>query len=341
MAFETGVPVTLDGLLQDIVTFAVANAGFTEMTKITTGLPAGNTTDMYILEKNGIYWWFLGMQRTDADFGTYGEIDCRMMLTLPTVSNMETEADGTYRKSRYALLNRPSGPYTNSFLYSATGDSVSLVLEITPGVFTHMSFGTVNKFGTWTGGEFLTGESIYMYNAYSVANGFQASWNSVITNYGSMAFDNGYNSGYYVNGLFSYVYHPVNSYGDNRDFAMIRGGAVSAGVPDYNQRARFQGCYYDGSSGDSLIQPLMYRSPNSFNQRAGLFPTYLMLYDEVSQRWLLAGHVEGVRHLRIDLLTPKETIEVEWDIYPHYQKTGDQMVAPISGPFGLAYRKVT
>lgn len=340
MAFETGIPTTLDGLLQDVVAFAVANAGFTEMTKITTGLPAGNTTDMYILEKNGIYWYFIGMQRADADFGTYGEIDCRMMLTMPTVANMETQTDGAYRKSRVALLNRPSGPYTNYWLYSATGDSVSLALEITPGIFTHMSFGTVNKFGTWTGGEFLTGEMFYMTAAYSAASGFQDYW-AVPGGYGQMSFCTGYHYSYSTLGFFGYVYHPVNSYGDHRDFAAIAGGAISSSAPWFNQRARFQGCYTDASAGDSLIQVLMQRSPNAFNERTALFPTYLTLYDEVSQRYILAGHVEGVRHARIDLLTPKETIEVEWDVYPHSQKTGDQLVAPISGNFGLAYRRVT
>lgn len=341
MAFETGTPTTLDGLLQDLVAFAVNEAGFTEHTKITAGLPAGNTTDMYILSKGGIYWWFLGMQRTDADFGTYGELECRMMLVLPTVANMETEASGMYRKLKVALLNRPSGPYTNYWLYSATGDSVSLVLEITPGVFTHMSFGAVNKFGAWTGGQYLTGETCYMANAYNAASGFGTTWNTFISNYAQMAFDTGYAQSYYSQGHVGYVYNPVNSYGDNRDFALIRGTTPVSGTPDYYQRARFQGCYQDSASGDSLIQRLMHRSPNSFNQRSGLFPTYLTLYDQTSQRYLLAGHVEGVRHVRIDLLTPKETIEVEWDIYPHYQKTGDHMVAPVSGNFGLAYRRVT
>ena len=341
MAFETGTPTTLDGLLQDIVTFAVNNAGFTEETKISAGLPAGSTTDMYILRKGGIYWWFLGMQQTDADFGAYGEIECRMMLVLPTVANMETQADGMYRKLKVAVLNRPAGPYSNSWLYSASGDSVSLSLEITPGVFTHMSFGNVSKFGTWTGGEFLTGETMYMVNSYSASQGFGANWNSVISAYGQMAFGTGYAQNFYSQGHCAYVHHPVNSYGDHRDFAIVNGGSIGASTPFFSQRARFQGVYADSTSGDSLIRKLMYRSPNAYNGRAGLFPTYLTLYDETSGRYLLAGHVEGVRHIRMDLIAPKETVEVEWDVYPHFQKSGDQMVAPISGNFGLAYRRVT
>ena len=341
MAFETSVPATLDGLLQDLVAFAVNNAGFTERTKITAGLPAEATTDMYILQKGSIYWWFIGMQQSDADFGTYGEIECRMMLVLPTVANMETQADGMYKKLKVAVLNRPTGPYSNSWLYSASGDSVNLALEITPGVFTHLSFGNVSKFGTWTGGEFLTGETFYMGSAYSAAQGFTTTWDTVISTWGQMAFGTGYSLYNYSRGNCGYVYNPVNTYGDHRDFAIINGGTVSGSVPYYDQGARFQGCYADTDAGNSLIQKLMYRSPNAYNGRAGLFPTYLTLYDAVSQRYILAGHVEGVRHIRMDSIAPKETIEVEWDVYPHYQKTGDQMVAPISGPFGLAYRRVT
>lgn len=277
------------------------------------------------------------MQRSDGDFGTYGELDCRMMLTTPTTGNMETQADGTYRKGRVALLNKPSGPYTKYHLYSATGDAVGLVLEITAGVYTHLSFGDVNKFGTWTGGQFITGEMISMGSAYSAAAGFSTDWADRIQ-YIQMAYDFGVSQYNYE--YMGYVYHPVNSYGDYRDFAPIAGGNVSGSAPWFNQRARFHGVYSDGTTGNSLLQQLMYRSPNSYNDRAALFPTYLTLYDDVSQRNILAGNVEGVRHLRIDNLDPAETVEVEWDVYPHFQKSGDQFVAPISGPFGLAYQRV-
>lgn len=339
MAFETGIPATTEILLQNTVAFAVANAGFTEVTKVTTGLPADNTTDMYILEKGGIYWWLLGMQRSDADFGTYGEIDCRMMLTTPTAGNMLTLSLGAYERTRVSTLNRPSGPFSNYWLYSATGDAVSLVVEITPGVFTHLSFGDVTKFGTWTGGQFLTAETLNMGPAYTVANGFADDWGSVIVSYSNMAFDHGYHGSYIPSGYHGFVYNPVNSYGDQRDFAPIN-NSTSASAPYYSQRARFEGVYHHSTSGSSLLQYPMTRSPNAFNGRAALFPTYLLLYDPILQKDVLSGHVEGVRHVRITDITPKETVEVDWDIYPHRQKSGDKFVSPISNHFGLAYRRV-
>lgn len=46
-----------------------------------------------------------------------------------------------------------TGPFPNLYLFSnATGDYVHVVLEIFAGVFRHMLFGNLTKFGTWTGG---------------------------------------------------------------------------------------------------------------------------------------------------------------------------------------------
>jgi hypothetical protein len=267
-------------------------------------------------------------------------LDSRMMLEVPTAANRESGL-GQYRECKFMMLNRPNGPYTNYFLYSATGEAVSVILEITPTVFTNWHFGNITKFGTWTGGEFLTGEQFYMWIAYSSSQGFSTTWNSIASSYGVQSFPWGYQTQY--PDYMAYVYNPVNSYGDYRDFAPTIGGSThppASGAYNYSQRAQFHGVYQDSASGNSLIQQLMYRSPNAWNNRTALFPTYLTLYDEVSQRYILSGHVEGVRHIRMDLIDPKETVEVEWDVYPHYQKSGDQMVAPISGPFGLAFKRV-
>jgi hypothetical protein len=55
---------------------------------------------------------------------------------------------------------------------------------------------------------------------------------------------------------------------------------------------------------------------------------------------MIVGHVDNVKILNIDLISPKETIEVEWDIYPISQKAGDNAVAAITGNVGLAYKRV-
>jgi hypothetical protein len=54
------------------------------------------------------------------------------------------------------LWNKDDGPFTNYWFYS-NGNNCLVVVEVVPNVFTHWCFGVLDKFSTWTGGEFLAG----------------------------------------------------------------------------------------------------------------------------------------------------------------------------------------
>lgn len=61
-----------------------------------------------------------------------------------------------------------AGPYTSLHLFGSTSpdpDVVYCVLEYTPGIYRHFAFGNVEKFGTWTGGEFVSGHQWTRYNS--------------------------------------------------------------------------------------------------------------------------------------------------------------------------------
>lgn len=330
MAYETGTASDLDDLLDKMVDFAVANAGFTEITQIGG---TGKQSDMYILQKGSIYWWFLGDSTTLSGYGTNGWIDARMMNTTPTLSNLRNTSYAQYYDTRAQLWNRYNGPYTNYFFYS-NGGSVQVVVEVTPLVFSHLSFGVVDKFGTWTGGEFLTGS--YMgTSGWYVSGGY---WYDDIALYGSNPFAEKDIQHSSTRGP-GYVYYPQGSYGDYRDWAPLTTYVVN------NQQAKFGAPHEIPTStyqilDNSLVDVLLYCSPNTFNSRAGLFPTYLQLYEASSQRYQLLGHVENAKVLNMELLDPKEVVELEWDVYPIFQKAGDSAVATVSGNIALAYKNV-
>jgi len=332
MAFETGTSSSLDDLLTKMVAFAVANAGFTEIAKVTG---TGEQSDMYILQKGSIYWWFLGDSVAVTDYGTNGWLSMKMMNTTPTLGNRNTISFGQQYETRAQLWNRHDGPYTNYWFYSsASGNSVQVVVEVTPLVFTHWSFGLPEKFGTWTGGEFLTGSYLHWQGGW---NGTTDEWTGSIQNYGNVPFPEGASS-LSVNYGPSYVYYPQASAGNYLDWA-----AASNTIAN-NQRLK-GAVPHEIPPNASLIlnrlyEILLYCSPNAFNSRAALLPTYFQLYQQSSARFNMLGHHENVKVLNIDLIDPKSTIELDWDVYPIFQKGGDAAVANITGNIGLAYRRV-
>lgn len=330
MAFETGTATDLDDLLTKMVAFAVAQAGFTEITKITG---TGEQSDMYILQKGSIYWWFLGDSTTVTDYGTNGWVDMRMMNTTPTLGNRTSTSYAQQYNSRAQLWNRYDGPYTNYFFYT-NGNSVNVVIEVTPLVFTHWSFGVMDKFGTWTGGEFITSSYLHWQTGWNQTND---EWTGGISSYGAIPFNQG-NISSGTNKGTGFVYFPQSSMGDYRDWAPI-GSTVTS-----SQRA-YSVCPHEvpGTSYDIFHEPmeiLIYCSPNSFNGRAALFPTYFFLLQaSTSTRYAMLGHVDNVKILNMLSIDPKETIELEWDVYPIFQKAGDPAVAAVTGNVALAYKR--
>lgn len=336
MAYETGTASSLNDLLQTLVTFAASNAGFTEITKV-TGI-ANSNSDMYILQKGSIYWYFIGFERTLTNYGTYGYIDCRMMTVEPTAANRNTLSLGQPINTWVGLFNRPSGPYTTYYLFTDV-TAVHMAVEVTPGIYTHLSFGSVDKFGTWTGGEYLSGEHSARSN-YSPTTGFENYNTSISSGRSSLIMQGNYDS---ITSLSdsarpTFIYNPVNSRGDNRDFTPVN---ISIDSDFDNQAAAFTGSPDNYSGTGSILNNLLINSPNAFNQRSALLPTYLRLWDPNSSRWILAGDVPSVKIVNTQLIDPAEVVEVTWQVFPNVQKAGDQMIAPVTGNAGVAYQRVS
>ena len=331
MAFTGPVPkATMDQMLSDLIDFAVAEAGFTNEGKV-SAIGGNIITDFYRISKNGIYWWFLGSTFTVSPFpSTVATIQCRMMLTLPTLANRSTLSlgqDTTCEMNTWTVTN---GPFIASNMFT-DGTSVFMVVETLSGVFTHLAFGEVTKFGTWSGGQYLTAQS---HRSYSTTVG----WSLVSS--ASYVFD-AESSDTVRAGA---VYFPINSNGNNTDFVM-----ECANFTSFTERScKFASIGDDDlddiASGyrqlEGLSGILLWATPNSVNNRAPIIPVYLTIREPATNNVIVAGHVPNVGVIRVDNIQPREIVDVEWQVYPHVRKAGADFVAPITGRTGMAYKRI-
>jgi hypothetical protein len=327
MAWETGIASDLDDLLDQMCAFAVAEAGFTEITQIGS---TGRQSDMYILQRGSVYWWFLGNIQTLTNYGDNGFIEARMMTTQPNLGNRTTLSLGQRALTKAQLWNRDDGPFTNHWFYS-NGQNVAMVVEVVPNVFTHLVFGVATKFGTYTGGEFLGGTMMGS-SGWSQSISEWLIGTTAFGNYGSYPF--AYDQGNSTYGA-GYHYFPQDSYGDYRDFAIFESSNVDTqhciGSMTYNMVST--------PAQNILTGDLLRYSPSAYNSRAVLVPPYFWQYDTASGRRMCLAEVDNIRLLNMNLITPKETVEVKWDVYPIFQKDGDPGVATITGDAAYAYER--
>ncbi len=186
------------------------------------------------------------------------------------------------------------GPHTQFFLFegaTGAGRYLHVVVEGTAGVYFHMWMGTIEKAGTFTGGQ---------YTAASYAeNANQVQWPGQFaptTTRGTQwfRFDNAFTSG-------------------------------SPGWREMNWFAFFQG------SGTSLPAGVYEGGLNEFNQRTPFSPILCPFWANdtpsiISTNWKLAGHIPDCRLVSMDGREPGETITLgsdTWHIFPVHRKTTD------------------
>jgi hypothetical protein len=321
MAYSGPTPVaTLDEMLQALVTWAVVNAGFSGIGAVVP--PTGATTDfMYYISKDGFYWYFYGGMQLIGGVND-GFIGFRAQTAVPSATNYNSPTYGPNQVTRAQVWRNISGPYTN-YNFFTDGNSVHVVLEVSTNVFSHFSFGKVVKFGTWTGGEYTTAWYSTSWSDYPpVGYGFSN---------GTVPFEGGSNNSAYS----GFVRYPYDPHGDYRDWAKIGSSEVD------NQLARFMtlGSVSPSVYNSVLSGPLFWCGANSINQRAAMVPQYLQLHHEGMNSLFLAGYVDHVKFLNMEVITPKDIVETEWEVFPLIQKSGDMTVAPVTENLALAYRR--
>ena len=322
MPFTQTAATTINDVISQVCQYAVDHAGFTWENSTTVG---GNT--VYRISKGGIYWSFRYDTNTTTG-GTQYRIKCWMTTSL--VTNVDpTFLVGQRTPSSVSFWNFP-GPFPALYIYTE-GTCIHMVLEVTTGVFTHMSFGKITKIDTFIGGEYLTGNSV----EYRPSNGTWYPYQFNISNdspifcgdeiIGStMPTDN---NGRYVSSFHSYIRNVLD-------------------VPPANENGNFarMGQYIDGQiSGmcgpNGMTSRIFRDTPNVGTLRSIVLPMYATIRDPVSRLCRLSGYVPDVRLVPMKYLNPGEVILNDWQVFPFVAKESDKVNYPETANWGLAYKK--
>jgi hypothetical protein len=217
-----------------------------------------------------------------------------------------------------------TGPYTGHYFFT-DGTCVHAVMEVASGVFNHMSFGKVAKFGTWTGGEYLTGGWHDSINAGSYRDAFSG--------FHTRPFEDDNNSS--LNTIHTYV--RTAGAVAAADFVPMSSVQVSP------YHGMFVGIYHGGVYLKTAFYARLIRhAPNDATNRTPLFPGMLRLRESASNLYHLAASIPYVAFLKMSSdMNPKDIIDTDWQIFPITQRTGGNAVtAPLSFEYALAYRRV-
>lgn len=340
MAFlEDQIAVNMQSVVDQISSFAVANAGFTALPDV---ILTGTTTTLKILLKGGMYYYLFGSTQVLPNFApnrTVGVIYLRMMRVEPTLANYNdigTTIDAQRTPSKACTFSNTDGAFEGLNLYT-DGNAVHVALEIFSNVFTHLSFGIVDKFGAWTGGEYTMANGIFYSDTTDYA--FFSSFNTFL-------FDGGYSSSistilsssYGIN----YIYRPLPIAGASSnwtDYPRIGTSTLPSGATQYSKSS---GMYFTNSSNESELTWVLFKtSPNATTLRTMLIPIYIRISYELDTSLVhLAGHIPSAKYLNIQAIDPKEVVDVNWKVYPYTAKFGDTTNEPVSDNHGIAYKRV-
>ena len=336
MAFQTGTATSMGNFFTQLRAFATSNAGFTD-----GGTDTINTNTVHRLSKAGIHWSFeetLTVTLQASPLLTENYARMRMTYSQPTSGTGFTDSIpiGQPRFSCFGTFAN-AGPYTGHIFYTE-GDAVHAALEVFPNVFQHLSFGSITKFGTWTGGEYLTAGSYQR---------IQSSTRQYASAFSQLPFSDVEGSGHL----------PGTGTGfDSPCIGFVRYDQTGTSLDDFapigafnlnNQRARMCNMIEPKDiQNNSMLSGMLFDAPNQGNLRTPLFPMYVRLRDynantpSTLDAYFVAGVVPGVRMCNISELNAKEIINTNWQTYPVVQKIGVSNVAPISDSLGFAYERI-
>ncbi len=379
MAYVTGASADINTLLNAIKNFAVANgwtanatdtftlafssfssnggathAGTTSMVSSVSGSDAYRnqsetslTANRVVLTKNGVSYQLFAVNKKLYKNGVNGTYACLEAWACDGYSagmaaNLQTN-------NRKLVMVGPMATSLYAYHLFSNGDFVHVVIEETPGRFRHLSFGFINKYGSFAGGQYLTAgcpvESFtttpYSFNTSNQsipfgANGQGPSRASLAT-YGYpgtyvRADIDGWTVGWRL---------LTTGYWDTANLDVC-GCAAYANAT--NNRAGYNVSGTQNSV-NTLAHDLAYHcSPQSYNGLAPMLPCYVGVNrTPYVGTWTLLGEFPDVRFLNISNFNPGDELILGtdvWKIFPLWNKAYTLGAEPISYDYGLAYRKV-
>lgn len=297
MATETGSATGIADLLDKLRAFAAAN-GYTVNRFEDVG-SLGVTYNLN-LEKSGKFYNFEGDVADDS-------INLSLSTSYADVGFSFQENDS--RSAAWVQVNAIPGPYPN-YWFIKDDYCIHVVIEISTGIFRHLHFGELIKFGDYVGGEYICG----------------LWWSQ------GADIDHPRDSAHAV---------PFSDYSNSGSGATNRRGGVvradhSSISPNWAIFGDSGGA--DWARGDIMGQMNIYMledSPNTLNQVIALLPIGVYVNDG-SNNYYTVGQVSNMRACDIENINPKEDVLSTWKIFPLTAKNGPPG-QPNSATYGIAY----
>lgn len=306
MAYQTGVTSSVSDLVSTLSTFALSHGFTTGPTGVYTGSAIGAisaTYDITSLLKGGVYFLF-AVPRTGVAY-----------LWM----NTATAWDGTTWSGQHQVWDRGDnlvGPHVGYHLFS-DGVTIHGAVEITTNVFSHITFGSVVKNGSWSGGELVgLSSSSKLSTFWSDITNSANNTPLAMTDIGTSKSDFRTAGGH--------VRSP------------IAGPTASFGVASTGYTSMAYNTAWAANCGRHLVD----RSPNAANGRAVLVPYAIVQSSGLTASpFYQLGHIANACAVNIRDLSPKELVNTDWMVFPLSQKNGPSTSYPSSLNYGVAYKK--
>ena len=331
MAYQLVTAADQDDLLDKFVDFAIANAGFSNKA---TGIVASGWSDgrSYVKLTKGLFTWIFAKTRAtedNPDFNFYVQMSFDSAINT-TNSDIDETPDGPLAVSCWNF----DGPFGKVYMYT-DGLSVHCAVELSVGIYTHFSIGSITKTETFTGGEFLAGfagRDVTATPNHSRASpmfpGGALSISPLVTQHNPQT--EGSFSTYFGSKI-----HAVPLSGASTQYSRF----AQFGRAANNNQAAGEAVHGITNSltltdGSSAVRA------NSQTQRTPLWPNIIRLHNQTNDLWRISGHIPITRFCFMDYLNPGDIIFDEWQVFPYCQKNGDATICVNSGNLGIAYRRV-
>lgn len=228
----------------------------------------------------------------------------------------------------YPSSNEMSGPFTAYHFFGST-QYLHVVVEVTTGRYKHICIGTLNKLGSYTGGQYIQAVNWWM-NYTSGTN---------YPDYGGhhYLFDWGGYSGW--NNKVNFTRADL----DGRSAFWLM-HTPSDPTPASDRRAYGSVRGY-GMTPSGWLWRLYNYSPNSFNALTPLLPILVAAERVGDEKYSPLGHAPDIRYCNMKNLSPGDLITIgsdQWLVFPAIQKTSvwnQNTTTPSSGYYGYAYKK--
>lgn len=320
MAYQTGAPANTTNLITTFINWLVSDGGFTLANTWTFNASASNADSGTIgaaytaraLSRGGAYVT-LAWKTTSPDF-----LYLNTSTNNPTTGRLNQQTNSSSNGSSLGSMRVELGTTPLRYHMFSDGNHSHCAVEWLGGVYQHINVGSLTKYGTWTGGLYVSGT--YWDRIQSIVGNYTAwdDFNHVRPFDAKLSSSGGSYSHIRVNYLSQNVAH----FGNN---SII--GNAAFGLQLWDKKYTLD------------------RSPNAYNGRALLVPieVTLGLEDSTNPTYHIPlGRVENCAYINITNLNPGDTILTDWMVFPLSAKNSGGTTAAgyiNSLNYGIAYRK--